>query len=180
MYRTAEEALQFFTASEWTFTRSLSYRLGGGVGNVVGSAQWKPWPYPVTPGSVASVDGASLPDRADLLLYAEVRSTPQLRATAKVVLSYAMTRQEGQLQLQGIQEPLRVSRQYAFNCAKLPVEVFFIGGKLGSGGSSVTPGEVPSISCEDRREACTVCSSILASQESLCCLSNRPVSCVRL
>lgn len=60
----------------------------------------------------------------------------------------AVSAQEGQLKLQGVQQPLHVSRQYAFNCDKLPVEVFFIGGDLGSGGSSVSPGELPSISCE--------------------------------
>ena len=73
MFRTAEEAFQFFAAGEWAFTRSLSYRLGGGVGTVAGRAQWKPWPYPVAAGSVTSVDATPLPERDHLLLYDEVR-----------------------------------------------------------------------------------------------------------
>ena len=52
------------------------------------------------------------------------------------------------MRLQGVVgQPLRVTRQYAFNCAKLPLEVYFIGGELGSGGASTGPGgAVPTIS----------------------------------
>jgi hypothetical protein len=151
VFRTAEEALQFFAAGEWAFTRSLNYRRGGGVGTVVGRARWKPWPHAVAAGSVTSVDSVPLPAREHLLLYDEVR--PHARcgsaATRMVgLIGCAPAGQEGQLQLQGVQQPLRVTRQYAFNCAQLPVTVFFIGGELGSGGSSVALGEAPSVSCK--------------------------------
>ena len=75
MFRTAEEALQFFGGGEWAFSRSLCYRLGGGVGTVAGRAQWKPWPYPLPADAVTSVDATPLPDRDRLLLYDEVRCT---------------------------------------------------------------------------------------------------------
>ena len=74
MFRTAEEALTFFSTGEWGFQRSLNYRLGGGVGSVVGRATWRPWPTALTRGSTASVDGALLPEREQLLLYDEVHS----------------------------------------------------------------------------------------------------------
>jgi hypothetical protein len=51
------------------------------------------------------------------------------------------------MQLQGVSQLLRVTRQYAFNCASLPLEVFFIGGELGSGGSSTAGKEALEISC---------------------------------
>ena len=41
------------------------------------------------------------------------------------------------MRLQGVGQPLRVTRQYAFNCAKLPLEVYFIGGELGSSSTDV-------------------------------------------
>lgn len=75
MFRTAEEALQFFAGGEWAFSRSLCYRLGGGVGTVAGRAQWKPWPYSLPADAVTSVDATPLPDRDRLLLYDEVRCT---------------------------------------------------------------------------------------------------------
>ena len=81
-------------------------------------------------------------------------SAPRARRSAAArmmgLIGCAPAGQEGQLQLQlqGVQQPLRVTRQYAFNCAQLPVAVFFIGGELGSGGSSVAPGEAPSVSCK--------------------------------
>lgn len=120
---------------------------------MAGRAKWKPWPYPVAAGSVTSVDAAALPGRDHLLLYDEVRRTSPCAARLHGAAllkreSLCCAPQEGQLNLQGVQQPLRVTRQYAFNCAKLPVEVFFIGGDLGSGGSSVAPGEIPSISCK--------------------------------
>jgi hypothetical protein len=45
-----------------------------------------------------------------------------------------------------VRTPFKTVRQYAFDCSKLPVEVFFIGGKLGSGGHSLAKGEAPNIS----------------------------------
>jgi tRNA-binding EMAP/Myf-like protein len=124
LFRTAEEAMTFF-AGEWSFCRSLSYRLGGGVGSVAGRASWIPWPHPVLPGTTSAVDGVPLPAQELLLLYDE----------------------SGELQLQGVAQPFHVSKQYAFNCAKLPLEIYFVGGELGSGGGRpAAEGETPRIS----------------------------------
>jgi hypothetical protein len=80
MFRTAAEAMTFFSAGEWVFTRTVNYRLGGGVGTVAGVATWKAWGQAVPPGAVTSVDRAPLPEREQLLLYDEVR--PKQRPAA--------------------------------------------------------------------------------------------------